>query len=348
VSDEPTGLPVDWDLAVRTAHRLLPAGPSASPHRAAAEVVRLRSDATAAEGHVRALTGLGEGLPVPPADVVDRPGWVRAAADGMALLTNGARVPQPPSALARRVTTSTSGMQAGAVLAYLGSRVLGQYDPFGGPDRDGRLLLVAPNVFAAQRALGVPAEDFGLSACLRGSGPTCKLKPVATEWTAFVNRAMNIGQCEGMAVSSLAFYQRSYNPEFFARRARSAHDLTHAEVAPLIGYFWAYQMVDPVHRDKVASLESMTPISAEETLVDMMKRKELAVIAIRSPHGGHAVTPLALALWATRNVGSGGAGTVQGSVPAAQAGAAGAAAAAIPAPSAPLALPASDGTGGTP
>ncbi len=180
MSDESTGLPVDWDLAVRTAHRLLPPGPSASPHRAAAEVARLRSDATTAEAHVRALTGLGAGLQVPAADVVDRPGWVRAAADGMALLTNGARVPQPPTALARRVTTSTSGVQAGAVLAYLGSRVLGQYDPFGGPDRDGRLLLVAPNVFAAQRALGVPAEDFGLWVCLHES--THRLQFTAVPW----------------------------------------------------------------------------------------------------------------------------------------------------------------------
>jgi hypothetical protein len=135
------------------------------------------------------------------------------------------------------------------------------------------------------------SKMFGNDVCLRGSGPTCKLKPVASEWMGFVNRAMNIGQCEGMAVSSLAFFQKNYSPASFAPRARSAHDLTHAEVAPLIGYFWAYQMVDPVHRDKVASLEAMTPISAEETLVDMMKRKELAVIAIRSPHGGHAVTP---------------------------------------------------------
>ena len=135
---------------------------------------------------------------------------------------------------------------------------------------------------------------FGSDVCVNGGGTTCRLKPVATEWMAMVNRAMNDGQCEGMAVSSLAFYKKLYQPSAFAPHAKSIHDLTHAETGPLIGYFWAYQMVNPVREDKAASLMSMTPNSAEDTLVDMLKRNELAVIAIRSPHGGHAVTPYAV------------------------------------------------------
>ena len=138
------------------------------------------------------------------------------------------------------------------------------------------------------------AKMFGGNACIKGNDPGCKLKPVATEWMGMVNRAMNAGQCEGMAVSSLAFYKKLYNPASFAPNAKSTHDLTHAETSALIGYFWAYQMTDPVRTDKVRSLETMTPVSAEETLVDMMKRNELAVIAIRSRHGGHAVTPYAV------------------------------------------------------
>jgi hypothetical protein len=138
------------------------------------------------------------------------------------------------------------------------------------------------------------ARMFGSDACASGTGTNCKLKPVATEWMAMVNRAMNEGQCEGMAVSSLAFYQKVYQPTSFAPHAKSIHDLTHSETASLIGYFWAYQMVNPVREDKVASLLTMTPISVEDTLVDMMKRKELAVIAIHSRTGGHAVTPYAV------------------------------------------------------
>ena len=135
---------------------------------------------------------------------------------------------------------------------------------------------------------------FGPAVCASGASANCRLKPVASEWMGMVNRAMNEGQCEGMAVSSLAFYKKLYSPASFAPHAKSIHDLTHAETGPLIGYFWAYQMVNPVREDKVNSLLSMTPIAAEDTLVDMMKKNELAVIAIRSPHGGHAVTPYAV------------------------------------------------------
>jgi hypothetical protein len=135
------------------------------------------------------------------------------------------------------------------------------------------------------------SKMFGGSACASGSSPNCKLSPVATEWMGMVNRAMNGGQCEGMAVSSQAFYQGLYKPQSYSKSAKSIHDLTHAETAPLIGYYWAYQMVNPVRADKAASLQSMTPVTAEDTLIDMMKKKELAVIAIRSSEGGHAITP---------------------------------------------------------
>jgi len=52
----------------------------------------------------------------------------------------------------------------GSVLAFLSSRVLGQYDVFGSDG--GRLLLVAPNVVQVERELGVDPSDFRLWVCL--------------------------------------------------------------------------------------------------------------------------------------------------------------------------------------
>jgi coenzyme F420 biosynthesis associated uncharacterized protein len=174
-----TGLPVDWDLARRTASRLVAAGPPVSRADAVELVGRLRSDAVVAEGHVRSVTGLGADLPLLPADVVDRPAWADAAIDGMATLTAGARLPRTPK-VARAVTATTAGLQVGGVLAYLGGRVLGQYDPFGGVDGDGRLLLVAPNVYAAQQALNVSSADFGMWVCLHEA--THRLQFTAVPW----------------------------------------------------------------------------------------------------------------------------------------------------------------------
>jgi coenzyme F420 biosynthesis associated uncharacterized protein len=173
------GLPVDWDLARRTAARLVPPGPAARREDAVELVHRLRSDAAIAEGHVRDVTGMGTGLPLLPADVVDRPAWTTAAIDGMAALTAGARLPRTPR-VARAVTAATAGVQVGGVVAYLGGRVLGQYDPFGGTIGDGRLLLVAPNVYSAQRALNVPSADFGMWVCLHEA--THRLQFTAVPW----------------------------------------------------------------------------------------------------------------------------------------------------------------------
>jgi coenzyme F420 biosynthesis associated uncharacterized protein len=193
------GLPVNWDLARRTAARLVPAGPPVGRAEARELVTRLRADAAVAEEHVREVTNLGAGLPLLPAHVVDRPAWASAAVDGMAALTAGARLPRTPK-VARAVTATTAGLQVGSVLAYLGGRVLGQYDPFGGSDGAGKLLLVAPNVHAAQRALDVPATDFGLWVCLHEA--THRLQFTAVPWlrdhfSAQVGRFLSAADVDG-------------------------------------------------------------------------------------------------------------------------------------------------------
>ena len=83
-----------------------------------------------------------------------------------------------------RIASGAAGLQAGLALGYLGSRVLGQYDPFGGGvdggPGPGRLLLVAPNVVAVQHALDVPAEDFRLWVCLHEA--THRLQFTGVPW----------------------------------------------------------------------------------------------------------------------------------------------------------------------
>ncbi|GGM44905.1 hypothetical protein GCM10012275_14880 [Longimycelium tulufanense] len=167
--------PVDWGIAASTAQRLIRPGPTVPRQEADGAVRQLREMSVVAEGHVRELTGLGADLPLLPGDVVDRPGWVQAAAAGLSALTGTA------GADGRRgVLAGTAGVQAGVVLAYLGSRVLGQYDPFGGANGTGRLLLVAPNVVGAQRVLDVSPDDFRMWVCLHEA--THRLQFTAVPW----------------------------------------------------------------------------------------------------------------------------------------------------------------------
>ncbi|GAA4490721.1 zinc-dependent metalloprotease [Rhodococcus olei] len=150
---------VDWELAARTGVRLARPGPSTTRWSAEAVVADLADASVRAEGPVRDVTGLADGQPVPAARIVDRGGWIRAAAASMANLTGGDTGTEK-----RFLAGRPAGLQAGAMLAFLSSAILGQYDPFTG--EHGTLLLVAPNVVGVERALKVPPRDFRMWVCL--------------------------------------------------------------------------------------------------------------------------------------------------------------------------------------
>lgn len=164
---------VDWDLAASTARRLAPAGPALSLHEATEVVHELRELAGQAELRVAEYTGL---TPAPgvrtSTGVLDRGEWSRAAALSMRELTGPlfarladrrpVRSPLVVSA-GRRVT----GLELGSGLAWLSTKVLGQYEIFVPPgEGDGRLVLVAPNIVEVERRLGVCPRDFRLWVCL--------------------------------------------------------------------------------------------------------------------------------------------------------------------------------------
>ncbi|MFF0814587.1 zinc-dependent metalloprotease [Rhodococcus sp. NPDC003318] len=150
---------VDWELAARTGVRLARPGPTSTREAAEAVVAELADASVRAEQPVRDVTGLADGLPVPQARIVDRAGWIRAAAASMANLTG-----EEGGRAAGLLGGRPAGLQAGAMLAFLSSAILGQYDPFTG--EHGTLLLVAPNVVGVERALKVPSHDFRLWVCL--------------------------------------------------------------------------------------------------------------------------------------------------------------------------------------
>jgi coenzyme F420 biosynthesis associated uncharacterized protein len=176
---------VDWNLAGRTARRLMNAGPATTREDAAAVVRELHEKAAVAVAHVEGLTGLRPfpGGPVPEVAVVDLPGWVDANTSGMAALLNPLvealteKQDIRPSALATAIGSRATGVQAGGLLAFLSSRVLGQYEIFG---TGGRLLLVAPNIVATEQKLGLDPSDFRLWVCLHEV--THQLQFTAVPW----------------------------------------------------------------------------------------------------------------------------------------------------------------------
>jgi len=166
---------VDWDLAVSTGKRLVRPGPEVSAAEAREVVAALRENAVRAHEHVRDYTGLHAPTEGASVAVIDRPGWIEANASGFRTvlepLVDKLSSSRPPSPMANAVGARVTGMQTGSLLAFLATKVLGQYElfpPYGTDpgERPGRLLLVAPNIVSAEREMGVDVHDFRLWVCL--------------------------------------------------------------------------------------------------------------------------------------------------------------------------------------
>ncbi len=122
------GRAVDWGFAATVGAKLVRPGPPATDYtRRQVDRAAGRASALRAEMPVREVTGLNEGAEVADARIIDRAEWVRAAT---AIHAGDDRW------RARATTSRTSspaaitGAQTGAVLAFISSGILGQYDPF--------------------------------------------------------------------------------------------------------------------------------------------------------------------------------------------------------------------------
>lgn len=182
-TDVTLGNAVDWRFAATVGEKLARPAPPSSEYTRRQVIEELASAAAAAEPPVRDVTGLVTDGDVPPARVVNRQQWVRAAAESMRTMTNGTDKPRG------RVTGRITGAQTGAVLAFVASGILGQYDPFTGDD--GTLLLVYPNVIAVERQLKVEPSDFRLWVCLHEV--THRVQFTANPWLAgYMSQALGL------------------------------------------------------------------------------------------------------------------------------------------------------------
>ena len=212
------GTAVDWRFAATVGHRLARPGPAASDYTRGQVIEELTTAAADAEPPVRDVTGLvtdgfDKGFDkgaVPAVRIIDRPQWISAAAESMRVMTNGSEKPQ--GFLTGRIT----GAQTGAVLAFVSSGILGQYDPFaaaGEATNRGSLLLVYPNVIAVERQLRVDPSDFRLWVCLHEV--THRVQFTANPWLSeYMSRALgtltqDVGEDIGQVVGRLAEFVRS-------------------------------------------------------------------------------------------------------------------------------------------
>lgn len=197
---------VDWEFAKATGRTLVPAGPTITAAEARTEVEAIRAAARAARQPVAETARLHTPDDAPDALVVDRATWIAVNADSMAALLDPAieRIVgssgATPGAAAQAIGGKVTGAEAGGLLAFMATKVLGQYDiaPGGTP----ALLLVAPNLVAVARELGVDPADFRTWVCMHEE--THRVQFTANPWL----REHLIAQARHLAVDLAPDQQR--------------------------------------------------------------------------------------------------------------------------------------------
>jgi coenzyme F420 biosynthesis associated uncharacterized protein len=160
---------VDWGLARQIARVAAGSGNEEAPPF---DVVALSGEM---EGPVAGYTRLALATPTPAAEVVSRAEWASANLDALSHILDPVaerlnerleRSGGPFAGALKLGTSATLAAEAGLVMGYMSSRVLGQYDvSLLGGDTEPRLLFVGRNLAGAVRELDVEADAFGRWIC---------------------------------------------------------------------------------------------------------------------------------------------------------------------------------------
>jgi coenzyme F420 biosynthesis associated uncharacterized protein len=166
--------PVDWALAervaIRVARRSTPLIDPATNNRLERD---FREATPVAEDLVEKATGLRSLAGPATAMVTDRAGWIRANIASFQRLLgplferaagSGGVMAALPGSLGG-MTRAVAGAELGAVLGWMSTRVLGQYDVLFTEDADAPgdvVYFVGPNIVSLERRHGFPPGEFRL------------------------------------------------------------------------------------------------------------------------------------------------------------------------------------------
>jgi coenzyme F420 biosynthesis associated uncharacterized protein len=171
VDAAPPGM-IDWDLAQRVATGALMFKPPPATYRSAALQSQFDELTARAEFLVSQATGLHSAHGAARAKVTDRPEWAAANVRSMERLIGPSLAEIQQKGMGKKVGRSAlsagrvmSGTQLGLMLAYMSTRVLGQYDLLirdENPEDQDLVYYVGPNVMAIEERYGFAASQFRL------------------------------------------------------------------------------------------------------------------------------------------------------------------------------------------
>lgn len=162
--------PIAWDTAGKVAARVAGRDPFADSYHADSLTADFEELTAQAEALVTETTGLVPDAGPARARVTDRAGWVDANLASfrrmLRPLTEKLAEKVPASGPAAFVTRNVAGAEVGAMLGWMSTRVLGQYDLLIVEEEDADeqdiVYYVGPNVLALEKRFGFPPREFRL------------------------------------------------------------------------------------------------------------------------------------------------------------------------------------------
>ncbi len=159
--------PIDWRRAEQIATRI--SGRHADLESIAGDreskAANLSQVIPRLEDRIEATTGLRSMSGPAVVEVIDRPTWIRANIASfqhlLAPLVEQWSEKMPTKGMAARISGQLVGAELGALLGWMSSRVLGQYDLLvGRDDVDDAVYMVGPNLAAMERRFGFDPVEF--------------------------------------------------------------------------------------------------------------------------------------------------------------------------------------------
>jgi len=159
---------IDWKLAEKVADRVSGSDPFASSYHA----VRMESDfeslTTIAQAHVEAEVGFVSQAGAARARVVDRTDWVRANLSSYQRLLRPmlSRMEDKLDGPVATLSGKIAAVELGALLGWMSTRVLGQYDLLvledENPEDQDLVYYVGPNILGLEKRHSFPPDEFRL------------------------------------------------------------------------------------------------------------------------------------------------------------------------------------------
>lgn len=153
--------PIDW----RRAEQIATSIAGRHPNVAGAKVIEFGPMISQLEDQIEETTGLRSLAGPAMVQVIDRPDWIRANIESfrhlLAPVLDEWSEKMPSNGFAATISSQLVGAELGALLGWMSTRVLGQYDLLvGREDDDDAVYMVGPNLATIEKRFGFDPAEF--------------------------------------------------------------------------------------------------------------------------------------------------------------------------------------------